>query len=367
MKKLIIGLALIGWLTACTSDSYKITGKFEGEASGQVFLRKLESNGVVTVDTAEIVNGTFTFKGKADTAQLYLVYYEQQQYPIVLFLDNSKISITANPEKLEDAVIKGSKLNDIFTKFKEGIPHQDKSEKMNQDFYRAQMSGDQETMESLMADMEKINKDQQDYVMNFVKTNSNNVVGAFLVLDMMGAFSSEELDEISENLNKHLKDHAYVKQFNERMEFVKLQKEMEARLELGKVAPVFSLNDINGNAVDLESFRGKYVFVDFWAGWCRPCREENPVLKTVYERFGGKDFEIVSVSLDRTEEDWKKAVKEDGLYWTLLHDPRGEIAQIYGVESIPNTWLLNPDGEIIHKQLRGHELMEVLEGILEEK
>lgn len=367
MKNLIIGLALIGWLTACTSNSYKITGKLEGEPSGNAYLKKLDKNGVVSVDTAEVVKGAFTFEGKADTAQVYLVYFEQQKFPIVLFLDNSKISITANQEKMEEAVIEGSKFTDLFTTFKKEIPHKEESEKLNQDFYQAQMKGDQAALESLMADMEKINTDQQKYVVNFIKSNSTNVVGAFLVLDMMNALSSEELDSVSTNLNNSLKNHPYVQLFNERLEMVKKQKELEAALEIGKVAPAITLNDINGKSVSLESFRGKYVFVDFWTAGCRPCREENPVLKTVYERFGGKDFEIVSISLDRSEEDWKNAVKEDGLYWTLLQDPTGQIAQVYGVQAIPNTWLLNPNGEIIEKQIRGNELMQKLETLLEEK
>lgn len=367
MKKLLIGLALIGWLSSCSSDSYKITGQLEGEPSGQVILKKLDIAGVVDVDTAEVVAGAFTFTGKAEIPQAYLIYYGEQRYPIVLFLDNSNITVTANPEKLEEAVITGSKLTDIFTSFKEGIPHQEKSQSINEEFYKAQMAGDQAAMESLVADMEKINKEQQDYYISFVKENSNNVVGAFLVMDMMNILSAEDLDVVAASLNENLKDHPYVTQFNEQLEMVKMEKELDAALEIGKAAPVFTLADINGDSISLESFRGKYVFVDFWAGWCRPCREENPLLKTVYERFGGENFEIVSVSLDRSEDDWRKAVKEDGLSWTLLHDPLGLTAQKYRVQSIPNTWLLNPEGEIVKKQIRSEELTEFLESELGSK
>lgn len=364
MKKLIVGLALLVWLAGCTSDSYKITGKIEGAPSGTVYLKKLDTNGIVPLDTAEMTNGTFSFKGKAEIPQVYLVYLDGNRYPIMFFAENKKISITANPEKMDEAVVKGSKLNDIYAKFMAEIPHKEKSGKMEEAFSNAQMSGDQEALQSLMADMEKIREDQRNYAIGYVKKNSENLVGAFMALNMLNELSLEELEEVSANLNKDLSEHPYVVHFNEQMEMVKMQKELEAAFEIGKVAPSFTLNDINGKTVSLENFRGKYVFVDFWAGWCRPCREENPLLKTVYQKFGGKDFEIVSISLDRTEDDWRKAVKEDGLNWTLLFDPQGESAQLYGVQSIPNTWLLNRDGEIMEKQIRAQELMEILEGLI---
>lgn len=367
MKKFIVGLALIGWLTACTSDSYKITGKFEGETSGKVYLRKLDVNGIVPIDTVEIVDGTFTFTGKAEIPQVYLIYLDGNRYPIMFFNENKKISITANPEKMDEAVITGSKLNEIYAQFVEQIPHKDESAKMEETFRNAQTSGDEAAMASVMADMEKIREDQRKYSLEYVKKNSENVVGAFMVLNMINDLTPEELDEISQNLNKNLKDHPYVVHFNEQLEAVKKQKELETALEVGKIAPSFTLNDINNDSISLESLRGKYVLIDFWAGSCRPCREENPVLKTVYERFGGKDFEIISVSLDKSVEDWNKAVKEDGLYWTLLHDPMGETAQAYAIQSIPSTWLLNREGEIIEKQIRGQELMQILENLLEEK
>ena len=361
MKKLIFGLAIVGLLASCASDSYKIAGKFEGEASGKVFLRKLDAAGIVPVDTTEITNGSFEFKGKAEIPQVYLVYLDGNRNPIVFFGENKKITITANPEKMEEAVIKGSKLTDLYAKFMTEIPHKDESAKMEQEFYKAQASGDAGAIQSLMADMEKIRKDQRTYAIQYVKNNSENLVGAFMALNMINEFSDVELDSISTNLNKKLSEHPYVVTFNEQVKAVKMQKELEAAFEVGKVAPSFKLNDINGKSVSLDDFKGKYVLIDFWAGWCAPCRAENPELKKVYEKFGGKDFEIISVSLDRTEEDWKKAVMEDGLNWTLLFDGNGTTAELYGIQNIPSTWLLNREGVIVNKQFRAVELMEILE------
>jgi peroxiredoxin len=364
IKNVILGLALVGWLTACSTDSYKVSGKFDDVTSGTVYLRKVDSFGLTEVDTAKVENGSFVFTGKVEHPELHLIFFEEKRTPILLFLENAKISITGNTEKLDDAVVKGSNLSTIFTKFNKEVPHIDRMEKIRDEFMQAQSLNNEAAMQSIMADYEVIVKEQEEYYLNFVKTNSNNVVGAFIALNMAQSLEYEELVAIVENLEKSVKEHPYLDQLREIIEPMRAQAEAEAALAVGNEAPVFSLVDINGNNVSLDSFRGKYVFLDFWAAWCRPCRIENPVLVEAYKRFGGSDFEIVSVSLDQTVEAWKQAVAEDGLTWTLLHDPLGNTAETYAVQSIPSTWLLDKEGNIIQKELRGEELIQVLEGLL---
>ncbi|WP_026473637.1 TlpA disulfide reductase family protein [Alkaliflexus imshenetskii] len=364
MKKIILGLALIGWLTACSSDSYKLSGKLDDVKTGSVHLKKIGPMGLVDVDTAPLTDGAFTFEGKIEHPELFLLFYENNRTPVAFFLENAKITITGSSENLEDAVVKGSKLSTIFEKFNKEVPHQEKVERMREEFFIAQSTGDETAMESIMADMQVIVEDQQKYYREFVKSNNTNVVGAFLALNMAQALEFEELEELAASFEKSLKNHPYVEQLKEILEPMKAQMAIEAALALGNEAPGFTLLDLNGNEVSLDAFRGKYVFVDFWAGWCRPCRMENPILKKAYERFGGENFEIISVSLDRTEEEWRKAVAEDALTWTNLHDPMGMTAETYAVQSIPNTWLLDKDGKIINKQLRGEQLIEVLESLL---
>ncbi len=365
MKKFILGLTLIGLMAACSTDNYKVSGTFEDVTTGTVYLKKIEAQGLSEVDTAAIENGTFVFEGSVEHPELHLIYFEENRTPIAFFLENTKTTITANTEKMDDAVVEGSKLSTLFESFNKEVPHMEKVENMREEFFAAQSQGDQASMESIMADMEVIVEEQQTYYRNFVKENSDNVVGAFLALNMAQSLEFEELEELTANLEKTLSTHPYVIQLNEMLEPIKAQKEAEAALDLGQEAPLFTLPDMEGNEVSLDAFRGKYVFVDFWAAWCRPCREENPVLKRAYEQFGGENFEIVSVSLDQTAEAWHTAVAEDGLNWTLLRDSAGTVAQTYAVQSIPNTWLLDKEGKIMQKQLRGEELISVLEELLQ--
>jgi peroxiredoxin len=367
MKKLLLGLAFIGLMASCSTDSYKINGTLEDGVSGKVFLKKIAMQGVEEVDTADVVDGKFVFKGSVEYPELYLIFFEDQKTPFAFFLENGTLNITGKSDSLDDAEITGSKTAELFTKFNADVPHQDKVDSMREEFMAAQKNGDQATMQSLMADMQTIIQEQQNYYRTFVKTNSDNAVGAFLALNMAQALSYEELDSLLISLEANLGEHPYVTQLKQIMEPMKAQQEAEANLAIGKTAPNFTLTDINGNEVTLENLRGKYILLDFWASWCRPCRDENPNLVKAYEKFGGDNFEIVSISLDKAQEDWEKAVEEDGLSWTLLHDADGAIATNYAIQSIPSTWLIDKEGIIIEKELRGEDLESRLDSLLEAK
>ena len=124
----------------------------------------------------------------------------------------------------------------------------------------------------------------------------------------------------------------------------------------GNAAPAFSLVSIDGKEVSLESYKGKYVLVDFWASWCQPCRQENPNVVKAYSAYNSKGFEVLSVSVDRDEEAWKNAIKEDGLSWTQVRDAENKVAELYAIQSIPTTFLLDQQGVIIATNLRGEAL-----------
>jgi peroxiredoxin len=134
------------------------------------------------------------------------------------------------------------------------------------------------------------------------------------------------------------------------------------------MAPDFKLPTPDGDTIALSDYRGKYVLVDFWASWCGPCRQENPNIVRMYNRFKGKNFEILGVSLDKERAGWVKAIADDQLTWKQVSDLKfwdSIVTGLYAIQSIPATLLVDPDGKIIARNLRGPELEEKIASLLE--
>jgi len=163
-----------------------------------------------------------------------------------------------------------------------------------------------------------------------------------------------ELEPLYNGLSQNLKDMEGGKMIEKSIQTLK-------PIELGAVAPDFTQNDVNGNPVSLSSFRGKYVLIDFWASWCGPCRQENPNVVKAYNKFKSKNFTILGVSLDKADakDNWIAAIKTDSLTWTQVSDLNfwnNKVAILYAVQSIPHNFLIDPNGKIIAKDLRGSDL-----------
>jgi peroxiredoxin len=228
------------------------------------------------------------------------------------------------------------------------------------------MGQDRDKQKLIQEEMQSIMEDQRAYFKKFVDENTGNACGLFLAGQMAPSLDLEELRELIAKFEPAMVEHIYFKEIKDLLGPLEEFEKSQAATAEGAVAPDFTLKSVDGEDVALSSFRGKYVLVDFWASWCGPCRQENPNVVKAYNAFNAKGFEVLSVSVDRDQEAWKKAIEEDGLTWTQVHaDEASGVAQTYGIQSIPSTFLLDKEGKIVAKNLRGEELENKLAELLD--
>ena len=369
MKKIIIMLlaAVPATLFAQTTYNYTIKSKVGNlTAPARVYLI-YNASGKNVIDSTGIVNGEFGFHGNLieptgavlviDPKGTGLRSLNRTADALNLYLDNGDISISS-PDSLAKATISGSKINDDNIKLREQLkPVIAKAKAILDEAQKA-------------PDAQKINPDfqngvqqkykigqfeQENVIRSFIKANPNS----FISLAALGSISGPNTDIAEEEqyfnlLSNDIKQTESGKAFRASIDALKLT-------AIGSMAPDFTQADTSGTPVELSSFRGKYVFVDFCASCCGPCRQENPNVVKAYNLYKGKNFAILGVSLDKPngKAQWLKAIKDDGLTWTQVSDLKfwdNEAASLYRVSSIPQNYLIDPSGKIIAKNLRGADL-----------
>jgi peroxiredoxin len=325
-----------------SADGYTINGTVTGyEDSATVTL--LNGQTGAQLDQATIIKGKFSFKGKMDEPDFRILLFNGQPPFITLFLDNSNIKITGNKATLDHAVVTGSVANKIFTEYNNEItPYQY--------LFNDDAPYDSIAIEKAAA----ISK-------NFAKKYPNSAVSALAIIRFNQITEDEKAtEELYNSLTESVKGSGMGKYIAQLIADAQ-------RTPIGSKVPDFTQTDTAGNPVSLSSFRGRYVLVDFWASWCRPCRAENPNVVANYNKYKDKNFTVLSVSLDQAKPAWLDAIKMDGLTWQHVSDLRGwqnAVAQQFGIMNIPQNILVAPDGTLAGKNLRGPKLNRRLSRLL---
>ncbi len=364
MKNLFLMACIAILFAACQPTTFTINGTIEGVTEGKAILNKIVEGKPTPMDTAEIAEGKFSFAGSVDEPQLYLIFVENTRTPIVFFGENANITITANSENLQEAVITGSSVTDTYLNFVKDVPGKARLDAINAEYQTAMSASDNPKMEALREEVNVLMEEQKAYFLDFIKNNTNSVVGAHMAMQAISEFEVDEFKELIAKFEANLGESKYVSDLKKALEPMEKAASAEKTTEIGAIAPDFTLESVNGDAVTLSSLKGKYLLVDFWASWCKPCRQENPNVVKAYSEYASKGFEVLSVSLDRDSAAWKKAITEDGLTWTQVIDGTGDVATTYGVKGIPFTLLLDKEGKIVAKNLRGPALEEKLKELL---
>ncbi|MBC8600647.1 AhpC/TSA family protein [Parabacteroides acidifaciens] len=326
MKRLAVTALVALTLASCqeTPKGYVINGEVAGMPEGKIYLKSFRNKMFFDVDTAEVKDGKFTFKGEVDQPLLFGLATENMDYPVQLFVENTTMDVKIGDDG-ETITVQNSPVNTVF---------QENADKVFEDGY---------DIDSLIA-----------------KYPDSPAAAFYLYRYFTYQLPLDDLKTTRARISPALADCPYVKDLDG------IIKQLE-NVQIGKTAPEFSLPDTAGVSVSLSDFRGKYVLLDFWASWCPPCRRENPNVVKAFNEYKDKNFTIIGISLDKDKSKWLKAIADDNLTWTHLSDLKywdSEIPALYGVRGIPANVLLDPDGVIIAKNITGEDLHQKLKEVI---
>jgi len=319
------------------------------------------------IDSTFITNGSFNFKGQiiSPTAAVLVIdrfgfglnTLDSTSDNLSFYIDKGEFEITSK-DSLCKAQITGSKINDdnkkLLAQLKPLIERAQKL-KAEQDSATPAQQNTAEFQNALQAKHKELQIEQKATLKLFILGNPDSYLSLLALYSVAGPSPDpSEVDPLYDALSQNLKNTETAKVFKKSLDALR-------NTAIGVIAPDFSQNDINGVPVKLSSFRGKYVLLDFWASWCGPCRQENPNVLKAYNKYKDKNFTILGVSLDRPngKSDWLAAIKNDGLSWTEVSDLKfwnNEVAALYSITSIPANFLIDPNGKIIARDLRGDDL-----------
>lgn len=368
MRKLFIPLMLMLPIAASAQKSYTISGQISGlKTPAKVYLATVQGNAYKDTDSAEVKNGKFTFSGSVDAPQQALLNLRRSnpskgstgRDQLALFLENSKISIKAK-DSLKNGIISGSvsdkersELDNMTSPLSATII------RLNDEYGKKPAS---EARTKAADSVTKLVARIYDINYNFAKSHLNSFMGLYVYHNSVlnSKFDPAKVGPLFDQFSPELKSSALGRRTVEKIEAAK-------RRQAGVKATDFTQTDLNDQPFKLSSLRGKYVLVDFWASWCVPCRAENPNLVKAYAALKDKNFEVVGVSLDEGKVAWAAAVKKDNLPWIHVSDLKGwknEVATLYGINSVPQNILINPEGVIVAKNLRGEDLTEKLSAFI---
>jgi peroxiredoxin len=391
MKKLFFVVAVIVALASCNNKSsdkkFQVSGTITNNPATMIYLEEIPMATMqrVVVDSVAIgKDGKYSLKTDITEDRVYNIRLDQNTYPLAAVInDVSKVTVDAkfakeNNQFAETYDVKGSaasqQMKDFMTSFNnklqaifftdmktDSLQKNGASDSVLIALQNERVGLAREVKTILTESIAKsANPALTMFELGYYQTSANNPGYK------LEPFTLEEVTTMVNDVATKFPMHQGVLAIKNSL----AAQQAQAQGKVGQQAPEITLPDINGKEVKLSSYKGKYVLVDFWASWCGPCRQENPNVVAAYNKFKGKNFDILGVSLDRPgqKDKWLEAIKKDNLTWTHVSDLlfwQSPIVPLYGIEGIPYNVLVNPEGKIIAESLRGPALESKLQELLQ--
>lgn len=364
MKKtlfiLFLAIGLVSFKAIIDND-FTLTGTVKGLENGKTVTleRQDEVLGMVAVETVKIENEKFSFKGKALEPSIHFIQVQDIQGKVAFILENGKINFTIYKDSVAKSTIGGTKNNEDLQNFNSAAM---KVQKKMQDFQAANMkkmqdaqaSNDEATMNALMDEFGKMQSEIMAMTASFPEKNPKSFLSVLFLDNMFNQpdVDIEKIKTVYNGLDASLKATKPGKTVKSKIDNFK-------SIAIGSMAPEFSAPNPDGKVISLKESLGKITIIDFWASWCGPCRKENPSVVALYNEYHSKGLNIIGVSLDKDAAKWKEAIAKDNLTWNHISNLKfwsDPIAELYNIKSIPATFILDANGKIIARDLRGAEL-----------
>lgn len=374
MKNLPLYIAVLTIVSftvnAQTTKPFMVTGTVKKATPGSYVYLEANSQPTRKLDSAKVTaDHAFTLKSKVNEGGEVLVLNVGGGQKMALLVEGGEtLNVTADGYRMDaktgqlgKATVTGSKNMEYYEKLSTlQADMKTKGERAQKEFEAASQKKDSKKMAQIEEQFGTAEKEATEKVKAMLPDMGTSLVSLFALnfINIDSDFATYET--LAQRFEKENPNSPHAKALIGRVARIK-------GVSIGAQAPEISLSDTTGNSIALSSLRGKYVLLDFWASWCGPCRAENPNVVRMYNKFRDKGFEIYSVSLDQAKANWTKAIRNDHLTWTHVSDLKfwqSAAAQQYGVQAIPATFLLDKEGKIIAKNLRGDALEQKLEEVL---